>query len=158
MIHLIIDYQKNSNVFRILGFLFTFLFYSNTSDQHAYSFGFLQNPAKNNTIYKRLKNSKLFVWGFRPTGEHWDINITNIDLYSAFTDNEHWECINLPHKLWHGTSVCLVILWLSRSEDPWHLHMLQRVWHLSCHCLFKHLKGTFIGYACCPFFLCIVTL
>ena len=42
----------------------------------------------------------------------------NIDLCSALTAIEQWVFFSMPHLLWHGTSVFMVI-----SKDPWHAHL-----------------------------------
>ena len=58
----------------------------------------------------------------------------NFDLYSVImniTNIKQWRFYNVPHLVWHGPSVQVVIF-----EDPWHLQLLASVKQWSCHWLF----------------------
>ena len=55
----------------------------------------------------------------------------NSGLWSAPMAIEQRGFFNVLLLLWHGHPFITVI-----SEDPWHTHLLPRVWHRSCHYLF----------------------
>ena len=60
---------------------------------------------------------------------------SNFDLYSAPMAIEQWEFFSKPHLVWHRAPFIMVI-----SENPWHSHLLPRVWQGSCHYLFYDLS------------------
>ena len=72
----------------------------------------------------------MFVWFFshsRISHSYGDITITgegfsNFDLCSVLMAIEQWGFYSVPHLLWHGASVYMVI-----SEDPWHSYLLPRL-------------------------------
>ena len=46
----------------------------------------------------------------------------NFDLCSALMAIDQWRLFSMPHLLWHGASVIIVI-----SEDPWNTHIAERL-------------------------------
>ena len=46
----------------------------------------------------------------------------HFDLYPAHIAIEQWGFFSVPHLLWHGTSIIMVIF-----EDPWHSHLLPSI-------------------------------
>ena len=46
----------------------------------------------------------------------------NFDLCSALMAIDQWRLFSMPHLLWHGASVIIVI-----SKDPWQTHIAERL-------------------------------
>ena len=61
-------------------------------------------------------------------------------ICSALMAIEQWGFFCVPHLLWHGASVIIVI-----SENPWHSHLLPSVWQWSCPYLFLRLRSVAVG-------------
>ena len=55
-----------------------------------------------------------------------------LDIYSHQTVS----LFSVPHLQWHWASICVIIV-----EDPWHSHLLPRVWRKSCNVLFLGLTS-----------------
>ena len=62
-------------------------------------------------------------WG---DGRH---RAANLDLCSTLMAIEQWGIFNVPQLLWHGPTLYNGHI----SEDPWHSHLMTRVWQWSCH-------------------------
>ena len=71
---------------------------------------------------------------------HYRWRAANFDLCSELMAIEQWGFFSVPHLLWHGSSIIMVIF-----EGPWHSHLLPSVWQWSCHYLFLRLGSVAAG-------------
>ena len=53
---------------------------------------------------------------------------------------EQWGFFRVPHLLWHGPPIMIVV-----SKDPWHSHMLSSVKQWSCQYLFLRFRSVAAG-------------
>ena len=86
-------------------------------------------------FYVPLENFSL-IW----RRHHYRWRVSNFDLCSALMAIDQWRFFSVPHLLWHGHTLYMII-----CKDPWHPHLLPSVWQLSYHYLFLRLLSVAAG-------------